>query len=282
MGSDNESAIDFLEGVSYAADYAVIGPKDNRVHEIRTRQFPFNTICHIERDFGDGVWRGCSATLISPRIVLSAGHCLYNHRLRRAPVRIRVTPGRSDRDTAPYGSVVAQRYYAPARYIAGPAPDRPDWRDFDYGVIVLPRAFAGISRFMELRALSSAEIERLRHRRLVTIAGYPADRPVGTLWRHSELLARVSPRRIFYTVDTCPGHSGSPVWMKDGERRSIVGVHTAGPVDESGRAYGCSQGTVLAPPGMMNSGVRITPEVLADIRDPERAVAGARRMTRLP
>jgi V8-like Glu-specific endopeptidase len=55
-------------------DYALVGPRDNRVHEIRTEKYPFNTICHLGRDFGDGVWRGCTGTLIGPRMVLTAGH----------------------------------------------------------------------------------------------------------------------------------------------------------------------------------------------------------------
>jgi V8-like Glu-specific endopeptidase len=57
---------DQLEDLAESVDYAVVGPHDNRVHEVRTRIFPFNTICHLERDFGDGIWRGCTATLISP------------------------------------------------------------------------------------------------------------------------------------------------------------------------------------------------------------------------
>lgn len=282
MESDIDKAIDFLEDLSDATDYAVVGPKDNRVHEIRTTQFPFNTICHIERDFGDGLWRGCTATLIAPRIILSAGHCLYNHILRRAPVRIRVNPGRSDRDTMPYGSIISSQYCVPQRYINTSNPANPDRRDFDYGIIILPQAFRGITRFMEVRSLSNPEFEKLKHSRLITIAGYPADRPIGTLWRHTERLKRAIPRRLLYTVDTCPGHSGSPIWYKDGQRRYIIGIHTSGILDELGRPYGCTRGTVLAPPGLMNSGVRITPDVLADIRNPNRRVAGTRPMQQFP
>jgi hypothetical protein len=68
---------------------------------------------------------------------------------------------------------------------------------------------------------------------------------------------------------------------RDAER-VIVGIHTSGIVDENGRAYGCSQGTVIAPPGLMNAGVRITEEVLENLRNPERNVNGERPMMRLP
>lgn len=282
MESDRDRAIDTLEDLSYAVDYAVIGPRDNRVHETRTTQFPFNTVCHIERDFGDGLWRGCTGTLIAPRIVLTAGHCVYNYRMRRAPARIRVSPGRADRVTMPYGFIISMQYYVPRRFARAPIPIHPDYRKYDYGIIILPRAFQGIREFMAVRALSNDEYERLKHNRLFTIAGYPADRPIGTLWRHTEQLKRVTPRRLFYTVDTCPGHSGSPIWYKEGQRRYIIGVHTSGPIDESGRAYGCSRGTLYAPPGMMNSGVRIIPEVVANINNPNRRIAGLGAMIKLP
>jgi V8-like Glu-specific endopeptidase len=193
---------DQLEDLAESVDYAVVGPHDNRVHEVRTRIFPFNTICHLERDFGDGIWRGCTATLISPLKVLSAGHCLYNHRLRRAPVRIRVNPGQSDRDTKPFGSIMTRRFYVPERYVRATNPLHPDRRDFDYGLIVLPSPFNGIRRFMALKALPDGELRRLKSRGLITIAGYPADRPIGTLWRHTERLRRILPKRLYYTVDT--------------------------------------------------------------------------------
>ena len=34
------------------SDLAIIGPVDTRVQEIRTMQFPWNTLVHLCRDFG--------------------------------------------------------------------------------------------------------------------------------------------------------------------------------------------------------------------------------------
>jgi V8-like Glu-specific endopeptidase len=276
--------LDLLDDITEGIDYSIVGPRDTRVHEINTTQFPYNTICWIGRDFGDGILRGCSGVLIAPQVVLTAAHCLYNHRIRRAPVRIRVVPGRADRDTMPYGSHASTRYWVPSAYLTQPVHGAVARRDFDYGIIVLPESFDGITRFMDVRAPSTPELRRLKRMKLFTVAGYPGDRPIGTLWRHTERLKRVTPRRLFYTVDTCPGHSGSPVWYRAraGDQRIIVGVHTSGVVDEQGRSYGCVRGTVLAPPGMLNSGVRITGEVLANLREPVATGASRDAMTRLP
>jgi V8-like Glu-specific endopeptidase len=257
-------ALDLLDDLADRADYSVIGPRDSRVHETDTTRFPFNTICHLERDFGDGRWRGCSGVMVGPVTVLTAAHCLYSHLFRRAPVRIRVSPGRRDRDTTPYGTVDASRGYVPRAYLTLRRARGQSPRDHDYGVLRLRRAPAGIERFMTVRALSDDELDRIRRTKLVTIAGYPGDRPLGTMWRHTERLTGSTPRRLFYTVDTCPGHSGSPIWFKSRQagERVIIGIHTSGVVDEVGRSFGCSSGTVLAPSRMRNSGVRVTAELL--------------------
>src|SRR5262245_63657389 len=146
MDTELAAALGNLDDLTDAVDYAVVGPRDSRVHEINTTRFPWNTICYLGRDFGDGVWRGCTGALIGRRTVLTAGHCLFNHRTRKAPERIRISPGRVDRDQFPYGSVVASEYFVPRRYVNSRFPNIADRRNFDYGVIVLPRAFRGIDQ----------------------------------------------------------------------------------------------------------------------------------------
>jgi V8-like Glu-specific endopeptidase len=261
-------------------DYALVGPTDNRIHEMRTRHFPFSTVCHLGRDFGDGLLRGCSGALIGPRRLLTAAHCLFSLKLRRAPVRIRVAPGRADRDQFPFGTLEASAAYVPRRFIY--ARTLAERRAHDYGLLLLPRSFPGLERFMVMQAPSDEALARMRAGRgQLTVAGYPADRPIGTLWHHSERLRRYTPQRLLYTVDTCPGHSGSPVWTEHDGKPVIVAVHTSGILDELGRSYGCAKGTVLAPPGTTNSGVRLTRELLANLREPERRVGGQRPMVKV-
>ena len=57
-------------GAGFAGDAALIGPIDSRVQEIRTTQFPWNTIVHLCRDFGSGRCSGCS-----PGSASSASRC---------------------------------------------------------------------------------------------------------------------------------------------------------------------------------------------------------------
>lgn len=258
-----------IEELADRIDYALVGPRDSRIHIVRTRKYPFSNVCHLGRDFGGGRQSGCSGMVISPRLVLTAAHCLYSHRRGGAPRKITVSPGRRDRDTFPFGRIVATRYYVPGEYIRARNSSRQRKR-YDYGVIVLPEPYRKLQSFPPLKALTDAEVRVLQRSGLVGVSGYPADRPVGTQWYHKERLKGASARRLKYTVDTCPGHSGSPVWItKDGSSNvTVVGVHTSGILDSRGRSHGCKRGTTLAPSNMSNSGVRLSMPMVAALRRP--------------
>lgn len=260
------------------SDLAVVGPIDSRVQEIDTTRFPWNTIVHLCRDFGDGACRGCSGILIGRRLVLTAAHCLWSIARAAAPRRIMVMPGRRDRLTKPYGAIESREYWIPRGFIEG--PDRFSW---DWGLIRLSRdAPPSINRFAKMDALPDVALRQLIETSRVVIPGYPSDRPLGTMWRHAERIVRFGPRRLFHTVDTCPGHSGSAILARRDGKPLIIGVHTAGVLDAEGRSHGCNRATVLAPVGSVNSGVRVVPEMFRAIADPATPREGAAQMLRLP
>lgn len=240
-------------------DYAVIGPVDGRSRVIRPGP-PYSSVCHVERDFGDGRLAGCTGFLVAPRIVVTAGHCTFSLQRRKTPKRIRVTPGR-DEGWAPFGSAWALRWYGHPRFLASADPR------FDFGVVVLPRPFPGLTPALRLRALGSEALAKVRDRRLIRIAGYPSDKPRGQMWTHAERLDRFGARLVQYSVDTCPGHSGAPVWLAaDRGPREVIAVHTRGPTPSAKGPWGCRPGAPLAPPGHFNAGVRVTPDLIAAVQ----------------
>lgn len=274
------------EAVEPGAEYAVMGPRDDRFHiparsapHPGTLRFPYNTICLLEMTSSTGDRFTGTGTLIAPRVVLTAKHCLMDFGAGSGPPRCR--PGRA---TAPWlrgirvtpglGGVRSHggrlvRPAAPQSILAGPSNFRA-MRDLDVGVIVLPRAFTRPSRFMMLQPRGD-----VRTATLLTIAGYPCDKPLGTMWGHSGRipLRSVGRTHLTYTIDTCPGHSGSPIWLLGNAGiRLLLGVHTSGPDPSVGAGRRCENdprlrrcqrtGAPVRPVRGENCGVRMTCQVI--------------------
>jgi glutamyl endopeptidase len=242
-------------------DYAVIGPSDGRERISGTRS-PYSGICHLERDFGSTGGRpsGCTGFLIAPGLAVTAGHCVFSPLRRSAPRRIRVIPGR-DGARMPFGTAWGARWYAHPAFVA-----RADPR-YDYGLVVLAHHFEAPRPSFRLSVLTAPQLEEVRAARLLRVAGYPADKRRGEMWAHSERLDRFGHRLVHYSIDTCPGHSGAPVWLeaRDGTAQ-VIAIHTRGPRPSARGPWGCRPGAPFAPPGHFNAGVRMTEDVRNAIR----------------
>lgn len=261
------------------ADYSVIQPRDDRFpiparrRRPSTLLFPFNTICFLERETEAGFRPGGTGTLIAPQVVLTAKHNLMRLARVRRPCRvvrrvgprrprIRVTPGAD----LSGGTERLRRPATPTSIVADSTRFRVD-PNLDYGVIILPTPFRRPNRFMMLQPRSD-----VRTATLLTIAGYPCDKPRGTMWGHSEQipLDGVTPTHLFYTIDTCPGHSGSPIWLLGNAGiRLLLGIHTNGPArcdnDPTPGRQCRPTGAPVTPIRGRNCGVRITCAVIDNI-----------------
>jgi len=227
-----------------------------------TRLFPFNSVCRIRPDGADASL-AFSGVLIAPRVVLTVKHGLFNN--IAAPA---CGPRASLRTTASKGAVVVcpgldQSQPAGRRTIARPvritAPASAQFHHprVDIGLIILPRPFRVPNRFMLLQPRSDAQTVD----RVVTLAGYPNDKPAGTMWAHSDRVQSTNATHLMYQIDLCVGQSGGPVWLLgSGGTRILLAIQSQ--EVSSGSRAGSNCGRRIAGAPLRNCGVRITCDVI--------------------
>lgn len=196
---------------------------DERVAVHDTTRFPWRAICQLEVHFATGARLVGSGALIGPDVVLTAAHCVYEHRLLGEAREILVAPGRKGH-RLPYGQHRATIAWLHEAWKKRRSPDR------DVAVLRLAEAVGDRTGWFGLAPCDG----RYLRRAVLNLAGYPVDLPVAPLeergkhqyWSASKPL-RCPPGLIHYSADTYYGQSGSPVWIWTGQRQ-IVAVHTTG------------------------------------------------------
>jgi glutamyl endopeptidase len=216
----------------------VIGTDDRR-QITNTAAYPWRVHCSLAITAADGSqWIG-TAWFISPRTLMTAGHCVF---IKNSGVpgrdgwvtSIRVMPGRNG-TTMPFGSVVSSSFRAVKGWTQDGDPN------FDYGAIILPSNLGSQTGWFGFGVYADADLVAS----VANISGYPGDKPAGTQWYHARKTLSVNTQKVFYDVDTFGGQSGSAVYRTIGGQRYALAIH----------AYGVGGGVAS------NSGTRITRSV---------------------
>ncbi|UOQ68248.1 trypsin-like serine peptidase [Hymenobacter volaticus] len=197
-------------------DLEVIIGTDDRVQVTNTTNVPYRRICHLSIKAADGTSFLGTGFFIGPRTIMTAGHCVYIHEHGGWPQQIIVSPARNVANR-PYGQIVATSFGSVKGWVNNQS------RNHDYGVIQLSkndRVSPEIGSF----GFGMFSDQALRSKQLST-AGYPGDKPSGTMMFHSRKATAVDPNTIVYDIDTVGGQSGSAVYD---ENRIVVGIHTNG------------------------------------------------------
>jgi glutamyl endopeptidase len=220
---------------------------DERSRILETEQAPWRMVCALEIEGPWGAFVG-TGWFAGPRTLVTAGHCVYDrNQMGGWADKITVAPGR-DGDEKPFGSFEADRFSTVDQWTQSQNPD------FDIAAIHLARPLGEEHGWFAVGALTDEELKGY----LVNVSGYPAEPGGGAQqWWARNRIREVTPRRIFYDVDTSGGQSGGPayVYEREGVPPLVVGIH----------AYGVG-GTPGSIPMRVNSAPRIIPEVVQQIQ----------------
>lgn len=209
---------EIMEDLDVAMPEWICGIGDERrpVNSINT---PYKMICRLIIHAKNGRQYVGSGFFISPRCIITSGHCVYLSTNRGISYdwaeRIEVIPG-GDGTNASFGRQFSRNFKTVK-----------EWSDakkkgFDIGAIILPdnTLFNNVKSFFSYEELENTDIQLYN-------SGYPSDKD-GTQWLATSKLDSDSNQLLHYYLDTKGGNSGSPVFFMRNGTPIVVGVHGYG------------------------------------------------------
>jgi len=192
---------------------------------IETSAYPWSAIGRVNKSIGGF----CTGTMVGPKTVLTAAHCLWNPKTRDwlPPSSLHFVAGYRRGEFVKHVRIV-DYHKAPAFHFVlkpGVVTAAPDW-----AYLKLAEDISGLTGKLEIMSLKPAILlKRIGKETPLIQAGYSQDKAhILTVHNGCHLVGSQSrPALVFHNCDAVRGDSGSPLILKSPTGYAILAIHVA-------------------------------------------------------